>query len=280
MHDAGDEATRAGHDVGVRQVHRRDREDAARQEGHERRDDQAQGARLDAVLDERERERRDHERGCRRQQRLQHAAIAREDLERADDETERRGGTDDRERGFEAQRDADRHQHVAGDAGGRSVARRLGEDRLQPRESLFRRHGERLGLAREREHAVDLVEGRRDALLGREVEARLNAIVELHEQHGRQRDDVEAGHAVRARDAAQQVLADGDRFAARDQRMAELREKARQHVGAVGPAAACGSADAVTTVRHRREAATHQRGADASAGACWCSNAGSVKSDV
>ena len=89
----------------------------------------------------------------------------------------------------------------------------------------------RFGAPRQRERAFDLVEAQRQAFLGREIEPRRVAVVELHEQHGRKGDDAYPRHTVRARDPPQQVLDDGNRFAAGDQHMAELRQERQEFRG-------------------------------------------------
>ena len=138
----------------------------------------------------------------RRQQRLEHAAIAREDLERADDEAERRGRPTIASVGL-------RHSAMpivismwpATLATGPKCGG-CGEDRAQPRESLRRRHRARFGVAREREHAVDLVERGVNAFLGREVEARRRRRRASRTARSDSATTLTAGRRARARCAA------------------------------------------------------------------------------
>jgi hypothetical protein len=55
------------------------------------------------------------------------------------------------------------------------------------------------------------------------------AVVDLDEQQRRKGDDA-CMHAGRSRDAADHVLADRDRFAARDQDVPQMREEAQEGV--------------------------------------------------
>ena len=57
---------------------------------------------------------------------------------------------------------------------------------------------------------VDLIEAQRDAFFGREVDARRDAIVELHHQHGGQRDDIDVLQPVRSSNSPQRVLDHAD----------------------------------------------------------------------